>query len=139
MARLSNWTDRKLTCVFLGYKRRYWGERIRRGYSIYFDPSKAPLVSTGSRDGSVGPLKGVCHKEQGWIVIWRNSHRTETDLRETILHEMAHAVARGVHGRDFYREIKRIRKLGAPVSVWDCLGSLGKTVHKPVPWLKRRN
>jgi len=50
------------------------------------------------------------------VVFERSSER---QVRETLLHEMAHAATPGVHSKAWYREMKRLHRLGAPVDASD--------------------
>ena len=65
--------------------------------------------------------RGFCIPERKIIAVDPDQHRSDNEVRGTILHEMAHAAAdiRGSRGHDltFFTELERLLQQGAPISV----------------------
>lgn len=99
------WSSRRLKRLFDRYNGRFWAGRLRR-----FAISAKELG---------GPL-GLCDSKARHIHIDVEAHRTDREVRSTVLHEMAHAAAgrcRIAHGYKFWSEVERLLKMSAPIDV----------------------
>jgi len=64
---------------------------------------------------------GLCDSTQKVITIDVERHKSDREVRSTVLHEMAHAAAdiRGSRGHDsrFFAEVEKLLYLGAPIAI----------------------
>lgn len=84
----TNWTQVRMERLFARYNRRYWDGRL---------PSYA--VAPERLDGCVG----LCDSKARKITVDVDAHRSDAEVRSTVLHEMAHVADtsrnRVSHGR----------------------------------------
>jgi len=99
------WTEERLQRLFDDYNRRYWRGRLPRYNVVISDTYWGSACDRRNRQVFFHP-----------VVFERSSER---QVRETLLHEMAHAATPGVHSKAWYREMKRLHRLGAPVDASD--------------------
>jgi hypothetical protein len=126
------WDEQRLQRLFERYDRLYWRRKLKR-YRI-----TAASLTNGTQ--------GLCNSSQRTITIDFARHKTDRDLRGTVLHEMAHAAAdtRGSRGHDvvFFAELERLLRLGAPVIVGAAEAGnvriLADIVPSRFPLLKRK-
>jgi hypothetical protein len=64
-----------------------------------------------------GKCMGRCDYRKRLIEIDSDQHKTDRELRATLLHEMAHAASRCGHTVPFFAELERLLKRGAAVTV----------------------
>jgi hypothetical protein len=103
VARMKTPLASRLQLLFDRYNELYWGGRLPR-YKV--------VVST--KHGT-----GCCDKKHKEI-YFNESATDETQLKNTLLHEMAHAAAKGnFHGPIWRAQMKRLLTLGAPVAPED--------------------
>lgn len=102
----TRWTRTRLARLFARYNRRYWRGRL---------PSYA--VVAGRLDGCVG----LCDRGDRKITIDVRAHLSDSAIRDTLLHEMAHAAdttgSPVCHGRGFWAQVERLLHQGAPITV----------------------
>ena len=96
----------KLRLLFQELNTRYFDGKVR-GYSLRTVDPPRRLPS----------WRGECRPGRRLIKLRRGLD--ETLLRETLIHEMAHAVAGQHHGKRFVAEMARLRGAGAPVNPQD--------------------
>ena len=102
----TNWTDRRLQKLFQRYRTRYWPRRRRLlRYRVAF--------------GELANVMGECRYADRLIVINLPCHRSDRELRSTLLHEMCHAVAGpGTrHNSPFFEQLEHLLSQGAPIAV----------------------
>lgn len=103
---LSRWTPERLERLFRRYNSRYWRGRIPQ-YAVVDQPH--------------GDAFGYCDKRRRQITVNVKMHKNDTEVRETLLHEMAHAADRSrskiAHGYGFWREIERLLRMGVQIKV----------------------
>ncbi len=102
----------ELERIFAEFNDKYFSRRILPKYKVY-------LCSKSKNFGHFSA--GFCSDPDAKIYI--RSGMSEKATLWTLVHEMAHAKlsnsAREVHGRIFVQELRRLRKLGAPLSPLD--------------------
>lgn len=102
----TKWTQARLEKLFARYNRRYWRGRL---------PSYS--VAPGRLDGSVG----LCDRAERRITIDLRAHPSDAAVRDTLLHEIAHAADTTgnpvAHGRGFWAQVERLLRQGAPINV----------------------
>lgn len=99
------WSPRRLARLFDRYNGKFWAGRIGN-FTV-----SAPALG--------GPL-GLCDSKAREIHIDVEAHRTDREVRSTLLHEMAHGAAgrcRIAHGYKFWAEVEGLLKKGAPIDV----------------------
>jgi SprT-like family protein len=100
--------DLDLQSVFTSFNKKYFRGKLPR-YQV--------LVCSRSRNFS-HMSAGYCSSEDRKIFLRSGISRNSS--LQTLTHEMIHAklwwLTRNVHGRAFVKELKRVRKLGAPLS-----------------------
>jgi hypothetical protein len=100
------WTQARLARLLEHYRLRYWprSRRLRR-YPI----TSAPL------DGAYGQ----CDFDARRVVIDVSTHRSDRDVRATVLDEMAHVVVGppGGHHSPFWEQLEYLLSKHAPVTV----------------------
>ena len=94
----------ELQRLFDGYNRHYW-----RGKLPWYK-----VIASYRYHG------GYCDKRNRKIFLNLATLGQPAEMRATLLHEMAHAAAKGdCHGRTWQAEMKRLYKLGAPIAMED--------------------
>ena len=98
------WTEKRLSRLFLRYNRLYWKGGLRN-----FSVSIAPI-----------DYLGFCDSRGHNISINVESHKSDSEIRSTLLHEMAHAAAKTEelsHGYQFWAQIEHLLRRRAPINV----------------------
>ena len=99
----TSWSDQRLRKLFDRYNLLYWNGQLT-SWQIVRAKLKAAL--------------GVCYSKHALIEIDISSHRNDRHVRATVLHEMAHAVARRPgHGLAFFAQMEMLIRRGALVSI----------------------
>jgi hypothetical protein len=98
------WPRERLIQLFQNYNRCYWGGRL----------PQCTLECARLFDEGV-EFYGLAARRR-LILIDPVLHRNDTDIRETLLHEMVHVAVGGGHGTRFLYEIERLMREGAPIS-----------------------
>ncbi len=102
----------ELERIFAEFNNKYFSGRISHKYRVY-------LCSKSKNFGHLSA--GFC--SDGEEKIYIRSGMSKKATLWTLVHEMAHAKITNsvgeVHGRIFVRELRRLRKLGAPLSPLD--------------------
>ena len=108
------WTISRLEALKEQYRAEYW-PRSRR-LATY-------RVVTQDEDGAFGWID----YDQKILVVNVNAHKSDRDVRATLLHEMVHCVVgRGGHGTPFWAQLEYLLKAGAPITVgFPELGEMG--------------
>jgi hypothetical protein len=100
------WTEERLQDNFARYNRRYWQGRL---------PAYRLVIATMS------DAMGLCDSTQKVITIDVERHKSDREVRSTVLHEMAHAAAdiRGSRGHDpkFFAQLEKLLQMGAPIAI----------------------
>ena len=101
----TTWTEERLQRQFNRYNSRYWHEGL----------PKYRICISGMILGQL--REGKCDSSARKILINVESHSTDREIRQTLLHEMAHAaVPRGVDLHDFLAELRsRVEALTQPL------------------------
>jgi hypothetical protein len=101
----TRWTDKRLRDLFERYNQIYWRGALPRYRVVETKLSQARCV-------------GRCDWRKRTIEIDTDEHNSDRGVRATLLHEMAHAAARGGgHGEKFFAQLDRLMRSGAPVTV----------------------
>jgi hypothetical protein len=129
MERKTTWADQRLRNLFDRYNRIYWQGSL----SMY-----RVIISSLASEGCIGR----CNRINRLIEIDPDGHTSDKQLRSTLLHEMCHATSRGGHSLEFFREVERLLKRRAPVSVY--CGEAGRAkilngiIPKQFPLLRKK-
>jgi len=99
---MEKWTERRLERLFQHYNRIYWRGRLSGCRTIL---------------ATLHESMGDFHPKRRLIRIDADKHKSDRDLRGTLLHEMSHAAAPGGHSIPFFAELERLIRRGAPVTV----------------------
>ncbi len=104
---ITTWTNERLQSLFDRYNRIYWRGKL---------PRFRLEIATLDRH-----IMGQCFHSSRTIKIDLAEHKSDRELRGTLLHEMAHAgdfprQYRG-HGLRFFAQIERLLRKGAPITV----------------------
>jgi hypothetical protein len=115
---VSTWSDARLARLFERYRRRYW-------------PSSRRLRRYRVQAGTLGDAFGECKFQDHLIVIDVAAHPSDRELRATMLHEMAHAVAgKPGHTSPFWTQLEYLLSRHAPITVsFPELGEQGGHLH----------
>jgi hypothetical protein len=99
----TRWRDARLERLFERYNRLYWRGRLARHRVVI--------------SAIEGPAQGQWIPRQRLIQIDLDKHRSDREVRSTLLHEMAHAAARS-QGHDviFFAQVERLLRSGAPIA-----------------------
>ncbi len=98
-------TQTQLRRLLDRYNRRYWRGRLPHYEIILSEKHWGSACDRKSRRIYLHPVL---------------FERLDEDaIHRTLIHEMAHAATRGVHGRAWQREMKRLKRMGAPVAADD--------------------
>ncbi|MCI0617213.1 SprT-like domain-containing protein [bacterium] len=103
----TDWTDgERLQKLFAHYNGLYWNGRLKR-YA----------VSSQKLDG----IYGICDHNARCIRIDIEKHKSDREVRSTLLHEMCHAAAgrkeRYSHGSAFCEQLEMLLRAGAPITI----------------------
>ncbi len=99
------WTDARLARLYERYRRLYWRGRL---------PEFTVRVAELTR------CVGLCEWTTRVVTVDVAQHDSDREVRSTLLHEMCHVAAvRGgtAHGSRFMRQLERLLRLGAPVTL----------------------
>lgn len=100
----NEWTERRLQRLFGHYNRRFWRGRL-------------PSVHIRIRelDGPYGEIEWKRRE----VRIDVRFHKTNREIRATLLHEMAHLATahKAGHGSEFWRQIEHLLRQQAPITV----------------------
>lgn len=100
------WTEERIRSLFLRYNRRYWRGQL---------PDYRLVIA------AMPDALGLCDAKRKVITIDADQHKSDRELRGTILHEMAHAAAfiRGSRGHDlkFFAQLENLLRLRAPIAI----------------------
>jgi len=114
----SAWTEERLERLFVQYNRRFWGGRL-------------PKIHIRIRN--LGGFHGRIEWEHREILIDIDSHSTDREIRDTLLHELCHlatARKRG-HGSAFWAEVEKLLRQKAPITA-GCPEAPGLKILKDV-------
>jgi len=102
----TKWTQNRLTNLFRRYNKNYWNSSL-----------DSWIVGVKKLQDFVG----ICCRKEKEIWIDIAAHKTDLEVRETLLHEMAHAADKSkskiAHGYGFWEQIERLLEQGAPLNV----------------------
>lgn len=99
----TSWTTERLQHLFERYNAKYWKGKLPR-YRVINSKKIFDLAR-----------EGLCDRRAHKLFINVASHYTDLQVRQTLLHEMAHAATKGGHGKHWLAEMERIKRLGAPI------------------------
>lgn len=100
---MTSWTISRLQRLFLHYNRKYWKERLP-DYSVLIDNVMDP--------------HGEIFFQEKLIKINVKLHKSDSEVRATVLHEMAHlAVGKEGHNSAFFSELEKLLSLNAPIEI----------------------
>jgi hypothetical protein len=92
--------------MFARYNRKYWRGRL---------PVYRLVIAT------MPDAMGLCESRRKVITIDVEQHKSDREVRSTLLHEMAHAAAsiRGSRGHDlkFFAQLEKLLRLRAPIAI----------------------
>ena len=104
--KMSAWSEKRLQDIFEHYKRKYWQGRL---------PAYRLVIATMSE------AMGLCESRSKLITLDVERHKSDREVRSTVLHEMAHAAAfaRGSRGHDpkFFGQVEKLLRLRAPIAI----------------------
>jgi hypothetical protein len=99
----TKWTESRLHNLYEHYNRKYW---------------KARLTQFKVRIRSLDVAIGQCSKKSRLIEIDVEQHRSDAQIRSTLLHEMCHAAASKYgHGSSFCTQLEMLLRLKAPITI----------------------
>ena len=105
MSPRSKWTDARLTRLFERYRMRYW-------------PTSRRLRAFCVKVSQLERAYGQCDYDTKTLLIDVDAHRSDRELRATVLHEMIHAVlGAGGHHSPFWTQLEYLLSERAPVTV----------------------
>ena len=100
------WTDERLRRLYVRYNARYWKGKLPEY-----------RVSTETLDN----FWGITKDSERLVVVDPTKHPSDKSVRSTLLHEMCHVgagvQARIAHGVEFFKELERLLRQKAPVSI----------------------
>ena len=100
------WTEERLRDIFAAYNRKYWRGRL---------PVYRLVIAT------MPDAMGRCEWTRKVITIDVEQHKSDREVRSTLLHEMAHAAAsiRGSRGHDpkFFAQLEKLLHVRAPIAI----------------------
>jgi hypothetical protein len=102
MAHQKKWCQEHVQGLFDEYNRRFWRGRLPHYEIIIAEKHWGSACDRKSRRIYLHPVLFERFDEDG---IYR-----------TLIHEMAHAATRGIHGASWQREMRRLNRLRAPVA-----------------------
>lgn len=102
----SAWTEERLQGMFERYNRKYWKGQL---------PAYRLAISV------MPDAVGRCNWRRKVITINVEAHKSDREIRSTVLHEMAHAAAfaRGSRGHDpkFFAQVEKLLRVRAPIAI----------------------
>lgn len=100
----SAWTERRLNHLFARYNVRYWRGRLPK-----------IVIYIRELDGAYGHMDW----KQREIVIDLGAHASDRQIRDTLLHEMAHLAAgsKARHDSPFFSQVEHLLRQKAPLTV----------------------
>ena len=101
------WNEERLNRLFLRYNRNFWSGHLAGWKAL-------------ARDDHNG-LYGFTDGKQRQIYIRLSAHPDDHEIRAILIHEMAHAATSLGHGRQWRKEMVRLKREGAPTSPLDFL------------------
>lgn len=103
---MRGWSQQRLSRLFDRYNQRYWSGRLP-WYRFVVGPDPAHKDALGT-----------CRARQRIIHVDIASHKSDREVRSTLLHEMAHAATKKrSHGVNFFAQLEKLLGKGAPISV----------------------
>lgn len=123
------WAEDRLRRLFERYHRQFWHGKL-----------SAFKIVIGSCDGALGQ----CDSKKRVITINIQSHKSDRQVRSTLLHEMCHAASPKSQGHDvkFFAQLEKLLESGAPIGVEQPEAGRVKILQGVVPsrfpLLKRR-
>jgi hypothetical protein len=125
------WTEERLWDIFTQYNQKYWRGRL---------PVYRLVIAT------MPDAMGRCDWTRKVITIDVEQHKSDREMRSTLLHEMAHAAAsiRGSRGHDlkFFAQLEKLLQLNAPIAIdtpeAGSVRILANLVPRRFPLLKRK-
>lgn len=101
---MTTWTDRRLSRLFERYRVRYW-------------PTSRRLASYHIKAASLEYVLGRCDLSNGALLINLPAHRSDREVRSTVLLTMIHAVnGRAGHHAPFWKELEGLLSKQAPIT-----------------------
>lgn len=127
----SAWTEERLQGMFERYNRKYWKGQL---------PAYRLAISV------MPDAVGRCDWSRKVITISVEAHKSDREIRSTVLHEMAHAAAsiRGSHGHDpeFFAQVEMLLRRKALIAIdtpeAGSVHILANLVPSRFPLLKRK-
>jgi len=102
----TTWTKKRLQEIFARYNRKFWRGRL---------PSYEIVVA------ELPNILGCCDSRRRLITISIGHHKSDSEIRGTVLHEMAHAAAdtKGSRGHDliFFAELEKLLRMGSDIAI----------------------
>jgi SprT-like family len=125
------WSEEQLRHIFADYNRKYWRGRL---------PNYRIVIA------AMPDAMGLCDWTRKAITIDVEQHKSDREVRSTLLHEMAHAAAsiRGSRGHDpkFFAQLEKLLQLRAPIGIdtpeAGSVRILARLVPSWFPLLKRK-
>ena len=105
------WSEKRLQRLFDRYNKKLWENQL-----------VAWTVDTNENHPGA---YGYCNPRTKRISVLLATHRTDREVRATLVHEMAHAATNTGHGRVWREEMGRLKSAGAPTSPLDFLVPYG--------------
>jgi len=103
---MTKWTEARLNRLYSLYNEKYWDGSLSRFEVKIGKPSQSAV--------------GLCDLDARTIVLDLRAHRTDSEIRGTLLHEMADVAAGHggfVHGRRFWKQIEHLLRRHAPITL----------------------
>lgn len=117
----STWTHQRVERLFAHYKKKYWRSRL-----LHFKIKIADLKG----------VLGQCWTKERRIVLNVEAHKSDREIRGTLLHEMCHAATRtreGEHGYGFWQQVERLLRQNAPIAVTGSEPPVHRTYANAIP------
>lgn len=117
----STWTRQRVERLFAHYNKKYWRSRL-------------PHVEI-----EIADLKGVLGQfwtKERRIVLNVEAHKSDREIRSTLLHEMCHAATQtreGEHGYGFLQQVERLLGQNAPITVTGSEVTVHRTYANAIP------
>lgn len=102
----THWTEARLKRLFDRYNRKFWRGRLK-SYTVRVKDLSGRTMAT-------------CDDKLCALFIDAAKHKTDREIRATLLHEMAHAATPKdypAHGYQFWGQLEMLLRKGAPVSI----------------------
>jgi SprT-like family len=127
----TTWSEERVRSAFARYNERYWQGRLPH-YRLVIE--------------AIPGAMGQCDRVRKIIKIDVDQHKSDREVRSTLLHEMAHAAAiiRGSRGHDpkFFAQVEMLLRRKAPIAIdtpeAGSVPILANLVPSRFPLLKRK-